>query len=151
MLIHELTRAECRETLARTNVARLACARDNQPYVVPILFSFDPADDCLYCFSTLGLKIEWMRHNPKVCVEIDDITDPFHWTTIVVLGRYEEILRSADASRARKRARELFETRPEWWLPGAAHLADSEHEIPVVYRIHADIMTGRQADRPPVV
>lgn len=36
MLIHELSESECRKVLAGTNLGRLACAHDNQPYVVPI-------------------------------------------------------------------------------------------------------------------
>jgi nitroimidazol reductase NimA-like FMN-containing flavoprotein (pyridoxamine 5'-phosphate oxidase superfamily) len=150
MLVHELTLAECRAVLVRVTIGRLACARADQPYIVPILFSFDPVEDFLYSFSMLGRKIDWMRGNPKVCVEVDEIDDHLHWTTIVAFGRYEEILDSARAAHARRRAHELFERRPEWWLPGAARLATGdEHAIPVVYRIHIDTMTGRRAARPP--
>ncbi len=63
MLIHDLTAEQCREVLARTNVARLGCARADQPYIVPIFFSFDAQDDRLYSFSTLGRKVDWMRGN----------------------------------------------------------------------------------------
>jgi uncharacterized protein len=38
---------------------RLAWACNNRPYIVPICFACDA--DHLYCFSTLGRKIEWMR------------------------------------------------------------------------------------------
>jgi hypothetical protein len=41
MHIHELTVNECREVLKNTNIGRLACARDNQPYVVPVHFYLD--------------------------------------------------------------------------------------------------------------
>jgi nitroimidazol reductase NimA-like FMN-containing flavoprotein (pyridoxamine 5'-phosphate oxidase superfamily) len=90
MLIHELTEADCHDILSRTRLARLACSRADQPYVVPVSFSYDPRSNCLYCFSAVGKKIEWMRENPKVCAEIEDIQDRTHWSTVVVVGRYDE-------------------------------------------------------------
>ncbi|MBA3269928.1 MAG: pyridoxamine 5'-phosphate oxidase family protein [Acidobacteria bacterium] len=90
MTVHELTRPECLDVLRRSHVGRLACARDSQPYIVPISFDFDGDDACLYSFSTVGQKIHWMRDNPKVAVEVDDIVDRFNWTTIVMSRFYDE-------------------------------------------------------------
>ena len=149
MLIHQLTSAECEEVLARTTIGRLACARANQPYIVPILFYFAPSDRCLYSFSTVGQKIEWMRTNPKVCIEADEIIDRFHWLTVLVLGRYEEIERTDGESAETQRARRLLQNRPSWWLPGAARLDDgTDHDTPVFYRIVIDAITGRRAEQP---
>lgn len=147
MLIHELTPTECREVLCRANLARLACARADQPYVVPVSFAYDTESHCLFSFSTVGKKVDWMRQNPKVCVEVDDVGDRFHWTTIVIFGRYDEIADSAEYKEVRQRAHDLFEQRTEWWLPGAARLGPHEHHAVVVYRIHVDSMTGRRSAR----
>jgi nitroimidazol reductase NimA-like FMN-containing flavoprotein (pyridoxamine 5'-phosphate oxidase superfamily) len=146
MLIHDLTAEQCREVLARSSLGRLACARADQPYIVPIFFSFASQEDCLYGFSTLGQKIDWMRGNPKVCVEVEEIAGQYQWTTIVVFGRYEEIGESSEHGPARRRAYELFQHRAQWWLPGAAKLRGAEeHYSPVVYRIHLTRVTGRSA------
>jgi nitroimidazol reductase NimA-like FMN-containing flavoprotein (pyridoxamine 5'-phosphate oxidase superfamily) len=148
MIIQELTAAECEELLERTTLGRLGCARDDQPYIVPISVYFDRQARCLYSFATVGQKIDWMRANPRVCVEVDEIADPFHWTTILAIGRYEEILES-EGSGAREHALRLFQQQPEWWLPGAGKLAaGEEHFTPVVYRIRIDRLSGRRADRP---
>jgi len=40
MLIREMTGEECRGMLGRASLARLACAHENQPYVVPIYFAY---------------------------------------------------------------------------------------------------------------
>lgn len=151
MLIHELTAAQCQEVLGRTSLGRLACARDDQPYIVPIFFYFDVTEKSLYSFSTAGQKIAWMRGNPKVCVAVDEISDQFHWTTVVVFGRYEEIRDSKQESDARSRAHELFQQRPEWWLPGAGKLSTGEeHHTPVIYRIRVDRMSGRRPNLGPL-
>jgi uncharacterized protein len=149
MVIHELTHAECREVLRLASLGRLACARDGQPYIVPVFLYFDSQDDCIYGFSTAGQKIDWMRANPKVCIEVERIIDKLHWSTVLIFGRYEEIGDSTQESVLRRRASELFEQRPGWWLPATGKVASAEeHHAPVVYRIRIERMSGRRAARP---
>jgi nitroimidazol reductase NimA-like FMN-containing flavoprotein (pyridoxamine 5'-phosphate oxidase superfamily) len=147
MRIVELTPAECVEIISRTNLGRLGCAHDNQPYVVPILYSFDIDRRCAYAFSTIGQKIEWMRANPKVCLEVEDITDKDNWTTVIAIGRYEEIHHAPAEANARLRAERLFQRRREWWLPAAAQVTSGEHHEMVVYRIQIHELSGRRASR----
>ena len=90
MLIHTLNKKECGELLKRLGFGRLGCASKNQPYVVPIYFAYEP--DRLFGFSSVGQKIEWMRDNPLVCVEADEVIDYDNWMSVLVFGRYEELL-----------------------------------------------------------
>lgn len=71
MLIQELTRQASLDLLARTHLGRLACTQGARPYVVPVYFAYH--NGYLYSFSTVGQKIEWMRANPLVCVEADEV------------------------------------------------------------------------------
>jgi len=91
MVIREMSREECLVLLAGSSMFRLACARDDQPYVVPVSLVFDTASACLYGHTTLGRKIEWMRTNPRVCVEADEIKAQDRWMSVVAHGRYEEV------------------------------------------------------------
>ncbi len=145
MRILELSEGECANVLSRTHLGRLGCSRDNQPYVVPIHFSFDAGRNCVYAFSTIGQKVVWMRENPKVCLEIEEIVDKTQWTTVVAYGVYQEIHQSAEEQEARMRAERLFQERPEWWLPAAAKLSSGERHDMVVYRIQIERLTGRRA------
>jgi nitroimidazol reductase NimA-like FMN-containing flavoprotein (pyridoxamine 5'-phosphate oxidase superfamily) len=149
MIIHELTGPECREVLGRASLGRLACCRGEQPYVVPVFLYFDGEGDCLYGFAAVGQKIDWMRSNPRVCVEMDDVADQTHWTTILVFGRFQEVGDTAPDDIARRRALHLFQQRPNWWLPGIAKReGGSEHHAPVIYRIQIERVSGRRASRP---
>jgi nitroimidazol reductase NimA-like FMN-containing flavoprotein (pyridoxamine 5'-phosphate oxidase superfamily) len=144
MLIHELTSAECLEVLGRTHLGRLGCARLNQPYIVPIHFSFDAAGKCVYAFSTVGQKVQWMRDNPKVCLEVEEIVDKHHWTTVLANGLYQEIQSDPAETEARNRAAELFDQRAEWWLPAAANVPWRGRNDIVIYRIQIECLTGRR-------
>ena len=147
MQIRELTAEECVELLQSTNLGRLACVRSNRPYIVPIYYDY--YEDSLYSFATVGKKIQWMRTNPQVCVEIDAIVDRFNWTTVVVQGKYEELTKAPAHQAARKRAYLLFEKRPDWWYPAAGKTRSSEIRTPVIYRIHVEGVSGRRACKDP--
>jgi len=146
MLIHEMTENECRTALARVSFGRLACARDNQPYVVPIYFSYDGKH--LYGFSTLGQKIEWMRSNPLVCLEIDERTSHHQWLSVVVFGRYEELPDTPEFGCARVQAHELLQQRAMWWEPAYVATEHREQLTPIFFRIHIKQMTGHRATPP---
>jgi len=148
MVIHELTHSQCCEVLARSEIGRLACAQSDQPYIVPIHFSFDVERNCVYAFSALGQKVRWMRANPKVCLEIEELEHRDSWTTVVVFGLYEEIHHAEEESEARRRAEQLFRARSQWWLPAAARVPgrDHHHDV-VVYRIQIEQLTGRRTAR----
>ena len=116
MLITRMRSKECREILKRLGFGRLACTVNDRPYIVPIYFSFDT--DRLYCFSTLGQKILWMRQNPLVCVEADEIRAHDDWESIVMLGRYVEISNAPKDAEARSHVRSFLQQKPLWWQSG---------------------------------
>jgi nitroimidazol reductase NimA-like FMN-containing flavoprotein (pyridoxamine 5'-phosphate oxidase superfamily) len=142
MVVHEMTVQECREMLARTNIARLACVRNNQPYVVPIHVDLD--QEFLYSFATQGLKIDWMRQNPLVCLEIDELSPQTHWASVVVFGRYEELPPLPEYEDLRRVAEQLFQRHPMWWQPTSVPLAGHAQRMSIVFRIRIDRMTGRR-------
>jgi nitroimidazol reductase NimA-like FMN-containing flavoprotein (pyridoxamine 5'-phosphate oxidase superfamily) len=143
MVIEPMSDRDCRKLLARTSLGRLGCSVDNQPYVVPV--HVDYYDGFLYGFSMLGQKIEWMRINPLVCVEFDELVTRRQWETVVVFGAYEELIDRPDNADSRKEAQRLFLRRPVWWEPATVPLTGRPRHSPVLFRILIDHMTGRRA------
>ena len=143
MVIEEMTDRECRALLSRTHRGRLACAHSNQPYVVPMHVQFD--DEFLYGFSTLGQKIEWMRQNPLVCLEIDELTTDRQWASVVIFGVYEELPDTPEYQHPRSIAERLFQRHPVWWEPASVPLAGHAQRTRIAFRIVISRMTGRRA------
>ena len=138
-------------------MARLACARENQPYVVPVYLSYYEATGCLYGFTTRGQKIEWMQANPLVCVEVDEMTAHNQWVSVIAMGRYEELTTTSVCNAVpprplehsqhdvealsarpvvndpetcddeRKQAWQVLKLHPEWWEPGSTVWAARVH------------------------
>ncbi len=89
MFVKEMSRQECNSVVQAGHLARLACCKEGRPYIVPITYAF--AGNCLYCFSVPGQKIEWMRANPNVCLQIDEFSGGRQWKSVLVFGRYQEL------------------------------------------------------------
>jgi nitroimidazol reductase NimA-like FMN-containing flavoprotein (pyridoxamine 5'-phosphate oxidase superfamily) len=146
MVIEEMTRDDCLHVLARTRLGRLACARENQPYIVPVYCVYE--EPFLYGFTTPGQKVEWMRSNPLVCVELDEVRDSDEWTSIIIFGRYDELPETSEWQQERARAHELLQRHARWWEPGSAYGARRNPQrplTPVFYRIRIGQISGRRA------
>jgi uncharacterized protein len=146
VLIEELTNQESLHLLPRIGHGRIACAQGDQPYVVPFYFASD--DYYLYSFSTVGQKIEWMRSNPLVCVETDEIVSSQQWVTIIVFGLYEELPDTPKWQRERTSAHDLLQKRAMWWEPGCAKTilhGIQRPLVPVLYRIRIVRISGHRA------
>lgn len=146
MHIEELTIEECFKNLLGKRTGRIACARRNQPYIVPFHFAFDGVQT-IYALSTYGQKIEWMRENPLVCIEVDDINDQSDWTSLIISGRYQELPEAPEFESERKRAYELLSQKAMWWEP--AYVA-GVHRVPwdpkpIYFRITIENITGHRA------
>ena len=146
MLIEGMSHESCIELLKSTHRGRLACSRGAQPYITVFSFTFD--DEYLYGFSAIGKKIEWMRANPLVCIEADEIIARDDWRSVVIFGRYEELRDTPEFCEKRVAARELLAKTPTWWEPGAFRTADESAERSfesIFFRLTIDEITGHHA------
>ncbi len=63
-------RKEIDTIIDASQVCRLAMAKDNQPYLVPLSFGYD--GEALYIHTAdAGLKIDYFESNPNVCFEFE--------------------------------------------------------------------------------
>ncbi len=143
MPIQEMTKDECRIALEQADFGRLACVRADQPYIVPISFAYDGMH--LYGVTTLGQKIEWMRSNPLVCLEIDERTNHYQWMSVVACGRYEELPDTPEHGQARAYALDVLQKRETWWQTACVVGGTREESTPILYRIHIGRVTGHRA------
>ena len=178
MVIHEMSPEECVTVLARAQLARLACARSNQPYVVPVYLTYhktSAGEACFYGYTSFGQKVEWMRANPLVCVEVDEVARWSRWMSVIAYGRYEELptipeqnIGHPPAQRTvddrgetvldelarfteTRLAHQLLQARAMWWEPAATARAAGAHRgaidpfVPIFYKVSIDRVTGHEA------
>lgn len=143
MIIKPLTYEATIKTLSAARIARLGCAKNDQPFVVPISIAYSA--DYIYAFSTVGRKIEWMRINPQVCIEVEEVTSRHNWQTVIVLGLYEEL---TDKPELREQAYGLLSRSGNWWEPGYVTTTLSNGMWrpldPIYFRISVKEISGHQ-------
>ncbi len=96
--VKEMSQGEMVALLLRGKRGHLGCARDNHPYVVPMHYAFD--GECLFFFTTEGTKTEFIAANHEVCFQVEEVTNESRWSSVMLFGRAERVLKSEEMERA---------------------------------------------------
>ena len=140
-MAREMTREETGRFLTGQVVGRIGCHAVDRTYVVPIAYAY--RDGALWGFSHEGMKIDMMRSDPRVCVEIDRVEHLGSWASVILWGRYEE-LSGEEASRgASIIAQRLGETISDGESRRRLEEALRQEPRPIVYRIVIEQTSGR--------
>ncbi len=127
--------------LEKNRFGHLACHTSDDIYLVPITYTFE--DGYIYSHSKLGQKINMMRKNPHVCVQIEEVQDFFQWKSVIAWGQFEE-LKGDEATTAMRRLihkmikDEADKRRSELEVDLSAQL-----ESAIIYQIKVEKLTGR--------
>jgi len=96
-MVTELSPEEIWSLVDSSLFAHLGCSAQGETYVVPISYARD--GDRLVGVTSVGKKVEMMRENPRVCVQVDDIQSLTRWRSAVLWGEFRE-LSGAERSQA---------------------------------------------------
>src|SRR5450432_2500900 len=98
-MVGKLNDNQIRNILSSQVLGRLAVANSNQPYIVPVTYTYD--GKYIYGQTNEGDKLTILRNNPLVCFETDVMMDMGNWQCVLVFGEFEE-LNNEEAVKARK-------------------------------------------------
>ena len=139
--VEDMAPAEMHALLQRENFGHLGCARDGRPYVVPMHYAYDGKE--LYFFTTEGMKTQFIEANPKVCLQVEEITDRTHWRSVMVIGQAEQVTNAEETQRALK----LITERNPSLTPAisATQLDTWGRAVDIaLYRINPELIDGRK-------
>ncbi|SDD01792.1 pyridoxamine 5'-phosphate oxidase family protein [Niabella drilacis] len=145
-MLGELTGTAIANILQSQVTGRLACTDGDQPYITPVTYAYD--GNYIYGQTNEGKKLDILRRNPKVCFEVDVMTDMRNWRSVIVFGLFEE-LEGAEATAAREL---LFDR--VYPLSTSSTIHPHEHEVSgtiddgtriktALYRVKILEVTGR--------
>lgn len=77
------------QVLANNITGRIGCTDGKKVYIIPVSYAFN--NTYLVIHSKEGMKINMMRQNPHICFQVDEITHPANWRSVILWGDYEEI------------------------------------------------------------
>ncbi|MFX0558601.1 pyridoxamine 5'-phosphate oxidase family protein [Maribacter sp. CXY002] len=144
-----LKKNECIDILRNNYLGHLAFISNKKPYVLPITFFFDEANNSIISYAIEGHKINAMRKNKAVSLEVEEIDTVNNWRSILLHGTFEE-LHQIDAKHklhlftqgVKKMVTEKEHMHPEFISDFSVQL--NTKGMPVVYRINIISMTGKQ-------
>jgi uncharacterized protein len=139
--IRELTRVEMEAILARNNVGRIAYAFQDRVDIEPISYVY--AHGWVYCRTSHGAKLEMMGHHRWVAFEVDEVRGVFDWQSVVVRGATYVL--NADSPDDERNAFAPGLALLKQLVPGTLEGDDPVPSRQVVFRIHLDEVTGREA------
>jgi uncharacterized protein len=134
-MISEIGYRESRELLRNQNIGRLGCCSEGMPYVIPVNYFFDGED--IYIHSMPGRKIQIMRSNAHVCLQVDEIEDTFNWLSVIAFGLFEEVYDTTERDRI---LAAMFKRLPHM-TPVESKARESMSEV-IVFRIRIERITG---------
>jgi len=88
-MLGELSNQKIESILTSQVLGRLACCDGGQPYITPVTYTYD--GKYIYGQTNDGKKLGILRKNPKVCFEVDIMTNMRDWESVIVYGKFEEL------------------------------------------------------------
>jgi len=92
----DLKTNESLRILRNNYVGHLAFIAEGKPFTVPITYFFDPSSNSIISYSGNGYKIDAMRKNSTVSLQVDQIQSGHNWESALAHGTFEE-LKGSDA------------------------------------------------------
>ena len=139
--VEMMAKADMTALLMRAAFGHMGCTRDGHPYVVPMHFAYD--GEKLYFFTTEGTKTEFIAANHEICFQVEEITDPSHWRSVILIGEAHKITKADE----QERAMQLFTERNATLTP-ALNRTDIGpwHRLSklAIYRVQPTAIYGRE-------
>lgn len=142
-VFRELSRVECNALLERNSTGRIAYSYHDRVDIEPIHYVY--SDGWIYGRTEVGTKLRTLAHNRWIAFEADETEGLFDWRSVVVKGALYLLEPEGSHSAAYAQAVVLLRT----LVPDALTASDPAPARNVVFRIHADQVTGRAASTRP--
>ncbi|WP_299392313.1 pyridoxamine 5'-phosphate oxidase family protein [uncultured Gelidibacter sp.] len=77
--------------LSNNYLGHLSYIYQNKPFVVPITYFFDAKKNVIICYSGEGHKMNAMRQNNQVAMNVIDVDALTKWKSVLVHGTFEQL------------------------------------------------------------
>ena len=137
-MIKNLDEKAARKLLKEQKLGHLGCVLESgEPYVVPVNYLF--RDDEIYIHCLPGQKLDALRANGKVCLQVEKIGKSCRWQSAIAFGEFQEVKRTNKKIEILKE----FSTRFEHLTPVEAMMEEQWNLGGlVVFRLNIKRITG---------
>ncbi|MEM5565445.1 pyridoxamine 5'-phosphate oxidase family protein [Psychroserpens sp. AS72] len=147
-MIRTLKQNESSRLLETNYIGNLSYIYQNRPFIAPITYFFDKANDVIIGYSAEGHKINAMRKNNNVSLSVSDIDSVNSWESVLVQGTFVEL--SGSDAKAQLHifslgVKDLIINKEHRKLDFISEFSSKiyKDDLPVVFQIKVEEITGK--------
>jgi nitroimidazol reductase NimA-like FMN-containing flavoprotein (pyridoxamine 5'-phosphate oxidase superfamily) len=147
-MIRTLNERESFRLLESNYIGNLSYIYQNRPFIAPITYFFDKANDVIICYSAEGHKINAMRKNNSVSLGVSDVDSVNSWNSVLAQGTFLEL--SGSDAKAQLHifslgVKDLIINKEHRKLDFISEFSSKiyKDELSVVFQIKVDEITGK--------
>jgi nitroimidazol reductase NimA-like FMN-containing flavoprotein (pyridoxamine 5'-phosphate oxidase superfamily) len=141
LTIREMTSREMHELLERNHVGRLGFSFQDRVDIRPVHYVY--SDNWLFGRTSPSEKLVTLKHNQWVAFEVDEVTGPFDWQSVLAHGSFYHLTEDGAPHQQETRAEALKLIRK--FVPEALRETDPVPFRTELFGIAIDTLTGRAA------
>ncbi|MDA9069243.1 pyridoxamine 5'-phosphate oxidase family protein [Algibacter sp.] len=148
-MILKLGKSKCRTLLSNNYIGHLAYIYKNRPFVIPVTYYYDDSTNALFGYSGDGHKINALRINNAVSLEVADIESVNTWKSVSVQGGFYELEGSTAKINLHKFSEGVKDVVRIKEGRDLKYLSEFSSKIykegpPIVFKIDIEELTGRE-------
>lgn len=149
--MENLSKSEIITLLKDNYIGHLSYIAQGRPFTIPITYFYDLGSNAIISYSAEGHKMEAMRKNGAVSLEVEEIVSNSNWQSVLAHGTFDE-LHGSDAKYylhqftegVKNIIKQKEQTLPEFISEFSSK--SSSKKIPIIYRIKILEITGRRKE-----
>ena len=147
-----LNAKECLHILSGNYIGHLSYIYRGRPFIAPITYFFEKTNKLIIGYSAEGHKINAMRKNSNVSINISEIDSVNDWKSVLAHGTFEELSGSAAKAKLHQFSlgvKNLIITKEHKKLDFIHEFSSKIYtdDLPVIFQIKVEEITGKMRNR----
>lgn len=143
--------SETEELLQKKFYGHLGCASAKEIYVVPITYVY--VNGTVYGYTHEGKKMELIRANPRVCLQVEEVQSGHKWKSAICNGTCTAVSDPSEIQKARLlmaekfakiREHEVYD--PYFLLIEELNMHSEKEPASILYKIQLEEVTGKKEE-----
>ncbi|WP_452221419.1 pyridoxamine 5'-phosphate oxidase family protein [Lacinutrix salivirga] len=148
-MIKNLEDKEKTHILETNYIGHLGYIFEGKPYVVPITYFYDKQNNSIICYSGDGHKMNAMRQNNAVSLQVADINSVNDWRSVLVHGTFKQYFASEAKAYLHQFSlgvKDIITNREQYKPDFISEFSSSiyKENIPIVFIINIENITGKK-------
>jgi nitroimidazol reductase NimA-like FMN-containing flavoprotein (pyridoxamine 5'-phosphate oxidase superfamily) len=147
-MFRNLNQTESTKILASNYIGNLSYLYRNRPFIAPITYFFDEANNVIIGYSAEGHKIRAMRKNNNVSLGVSEVDSVNSWNSVLAQGTFKEL--SGSDAKAQLHifslgVKDLIIDKEHRKLDFISEFSSKiyKDDLPIVFQIRVEELTGK--------